>query len=277
MLTALLRGVELCRGEVLVPCLSVHLYGAPRPAGTVGGKVRPLSGLKPRLAIVGGRIMGKKEEKQWRRVRSIGRGELAEWDRLIADPDLTHAIKAIRTEFGLPLVLKGKEVWFEDPSYQKWMGVDEDQDSPKALQRRKLVAEVDRLMDAHGIPRHLWGTLFAYVVLSRKGTYQTGGFPEYTWRVRNGQREPIAVLTPETDIHNSLVLESLSYWQARYRATPPKPKLIGKRKDWRPVWEWSKQHPSVSHREIASALGLNRVTVSRALEELDKEHAPEGG
>jgi hypothetical protein len=81
------------------------------------------------------------------------------------------------------------------------------------------------------------------------------------------------VITVETDLGNPLVLDTIKKWQDDRRSNPPSPIKVGKEKDWRPVWEWCKRNPDVTHKEIAEKLKCHRVTVSRALERLDKEYA----
>ena len=84
----------------------------------------------------------------------------------------------------------------------------------------------------------------------------------------------MCIVTLETDLRNPLVLKTMRYWQGHGRIGPPAPVTVDRMKDWRPVWEWRNRNPDVSDREIAEMLGLHRVTVSRALERLDKENAP---
>ena len=103
------------------------------------------------------------------------------------------------------------------------------------------------------------------------------GFPSFSAiKDKNGKLKFQCIITPETDLGNPAILNAIRHWQVLHREEIPHPQHArdNKRKlDWRPVWEWRSRHPDVSDTEIAKMLGKNRVTVSRALEKLDKENS----
>jgi hypothetical protein len=216
--------------------------------------------------------------KAWNRANNFGNAELLEFQRYIEDQALKADVYRVRAETSLPLSLKSKKVFFEDPAYVDWMGWDDSNQvikDQKDKRRRKVVRAVRKLLDKHKIPSHFFGSLFNFVVTGEQiYTYQTKGFPYFTYRRHeDGEWRHECVITPETDLGNPIILENIKEWQKRCKSEPPKPIKIGRRKDWRPVWEWRNRNPDIPDHEIARMLKLNRVTVSRALAQLDKKYA----
>lgn len=97
-------------------------------------------------------------------------------------------------------------------------------------------------------------------------------FIEIRWTPKDGD---FIVVTPETDIRNSLVIEYIEAWQKAVLERQPIPqpqKIKGSRKlDWKPVWEWSAKYPQVTRKEISQRLNRSYTQVKRKLKELDEE------
>ena len=224
--------------------------------------------------------------KLWKRANQIGNAELLEFQRYIENRSLREDVRKIQIELSLPLSLNNDTFW-EDPIYLDWMGWDEPRETiqkQKTKRRRKLVREVRKILDKYKIPLHFFGSLHSFIVYdNRVHTYQTKGFPQYIHGPHKfgdygfDEWQPLCVITVETDLANPLVLENIKAWQRRYKQIPPhRPPLpiqIGRKKDYRPVWEWQKRNPDITDKEIAKMLGKNRVTVVRALKRLDKENS----
>jgi hypothetical protein len=222
-----------------------------------------------------------KKDKQWQRATSIGQAELLEFRRYIENDGLKRDVSKIRAEVSLPLSLNSNKVFFEDPLYIEWMGwgeVDKTKKNQKENRRKKVANKVSRMLRKYEIPKHFFGSLFNFVVTGQNThTFQTKGFPNFIHGPHNIEGyagwEYLCIITPETDLENPLVLENIKDWQRVHRNRPPSPIKVGRKKDWRPVWEWRSRNPSISDKQIAEMLNLNRVTVTRALNQLDKKHA----
>jgi hypothetical protein len=222
------------------------------------------------------------KDKLWRRANNYGNAELLEFQRHIKNKELREDVRKTRTEASLPLSLKSGKVFFEDPTYIDWMGWEELNEavkSKKDKRRRKVIKRVRGILDKYKIPSHFFGSLFDFVVTGESThSYQTKGFPYFVHGADKFQSNDFAewkylcIITPETDLENPLVLENIKEWQLRYKNIPPQPIIVGRKKDWMPVWEWRKRNPDVSIGEIAKLLKVHRVTVSRALNQLDKVH-----
>lgn len=222
-------------------------------------------------------------DKLWRRANNYGNAELLEFQRYIKNKELREDVHKIQDEATLPLSLKSEKVFFEDPTYIEWMGWEEQNEAvrnKKDKRRRKVVKGVRKILGKYKIPSHFFGSLFNFVITGESAhTYQTKGFPHFVHGTDKFQSnnfkewEYLCIITPETDLENPLVLENIKEWQLRHKNKPPKPITIGRKKDWMPVWEWRKRNPNVSIGEIAKLLKVHRVTVSRALNQLDKAHA----
>jgi hypothetical protein len=216
--------------------------------------------------------------KAWNRANNIGNAELLEFQRYIENEALREDVYKLQTKMSLPLSLKSNMVFFEDPIYIHWMGWDESNKtirSEKIKRNKKVTKEVRKILDKYQIPPHFFGSLFSFVVRGEQvHTYQTKGFPDFRYyRHEDGDWKHECIITPETDLGNPLVLDNIKEWQEKCRTNPPAPIKIGRTKDWRPVWEWRNRNPGVPDHEIAKMLKLNRVTVSRALTQLDKRYA----
>ncbi len=218
------------------------------------------------------------KNKAWNRANNFGNAELLEFQRYIENKTLREDIRKLQAKVSLPLSLKGDKVSFEDPIYVDWMGWEEPNKTiknEKIKRNKKVVREVKKILDKYHIPPHFFGSLHSFVVTGEQVyTYQTKGFPEFKYyRHADGNWKHECIVTPETDLGNPLILENIKEWQNSCRTNPPAPIKIGKTKDWRPVWEWRSRNPGVSDHEIAKMLKLNRVTVSRAMAQLDKKYA----
>ncbi len=218
------------------------------------------------------------KDNQWARANNFGNAELLEFRRYLENQVLKDEVNKIRAKTFLPLYLKSGKVFFEDPIYVNWIGSHESNKkakSEKVKRVRKVVKSVRKMLIKYGIPAHFFGSLLNFVLIGEQiHTYQTKGFPQFTYnRHEDGEWRHECVITPETDLGNPLVLENIKEWQKTHKNKPPFPVKIGRRKDWRPVWEWRNRNPGVRDIEIAKMLGLNRVTVSRALNNLDNIHA----
>ncbi len=140
-------------------------------------------------------------------------------------------------------------------------------------------ADVNAIKEKYSINERMsnafWGAVWNIPV---SDTYKS--FPE--WRgmpqiqfTKDLNQE--LVITTETDITNEIIIEFIKAWQKTVintndRPPQPKKKKDSTRLDWRPVWEWRKRHPQISINEIAKMLGKNRITVDRALVNLDNEN-----
>jgi len=79
------------------------------------------------------------------------------------------------------------------------------------------------------------------------------------------------IITPETDLTNPMYLEMIQSQQKQYAGDPPKPikdKTNPRKLDWRPVYEWYKQHPLFTLEEIAKKIGYPAHRVRLKLAEL---------
>jgi len=223
-----------------------------------------------------------KDLKSWARVKKFGQAELTEWRRLLEHPQLQRELGEIRAEFGLPLQLEGSRPLFEDRAYAAWMGWDDQAttgDEHLSERGTRLLQRARRLLREHRIPSQYFGSLWSFLMTGcERPSYRSGGFPAFKFeKNENGTWEPICIVTPETDLRNPLVLETIQNWQRKAKTSPPLPVQVGRKMDWRPVWEWHHRNPEVTHGQIAQMLRRNRVTVSRALERLDKESPAELG
>ncbi len=217
--------------------------------------------------------------ESWRRVHNFGNAELLEWNRLLENRKLGDDIRSIQSKFGLPLSLQGSQPLFENPTYTAWMGWDVRNTTQRIRLNKRcktLVQKARRLIHKYQIPSQYFGSLWNHLMTGKEGpSYRSGGFPTYTFRKNDfGEWTHQCILTPETDLGNPLVMNDIRDWQVKHKTMPPRPLQVGKAKDWLQVWEWRNRNPDISDRQIADMLGVHRVTVSRAMERLDKEHPP---
>jgi len=88
-----------------------------------------------------------------------------------------------------------------------------------------------------------------------------------------GEVKKEIVIGADVDITNPIVQEDIQSWQQRVDPIPkPQPMKNNPRKlDWRPVWEWRKRHPGITHEEIAKMLGYTPDYVRHKLAELNQD------
>jgi hypothetical protein len=216
------------------------------------------------------------KDKAWIRANNFGKAELLEFQRYLENKTLKEDVRKIQAKMSLPISLS-KKTFFEDPAYIDWMGWRESNvtvKSEKDKRRRKVSKEVKKILAKYKIPTQFSGSLFHFVVTGEHNhTYKTKGFPDFTFnRHEDGEWRYECIITPETDLGNPLVLENIKEWQRTHKSRPPLWNMIGRKKDWLPVWEWKKRNPDIIDDEIAKMVGVSRRTLFRALRNLDRTH-----
>lgn len=207
--------------------------------------------------------MARKTRAQWwKRLEEHGNANIAEYRRLTDEnTELQRDLAGLRAQYGFPFA-DGIEL-------ARWM-----EEHPLAFEEARNA--LDALIQKHRIPRRWQDNLWFSLTIKWGGQSFSMGFPHAEISFMDGKKVTRFVVDSSTDLRNPLVQEYMAA-ECQSEEMPPRPqKMKGKRAlDWRPVWEWSKRHPDVTRAEIARRLNYDRTTVSRKLEELDAELAPE--
>lgn len=229
-----------------------------------------------------------RDEKSESRAWAFANADAVEWQRQIENPDVLREIKRIQQHYGLPVLISQGIKHISAREVFDWMGWREPIEinettgevilGPKSQRRENLESEINVLITRFGIPIKFFNSLHQLIVVDSNGPdYKSMGFPSFNfYKDESGKLVHECIITPETDLGTPIILDFIRQWQILQRDEIPHPKFMrdsSRQLDWRPVWEWRNRHPDVSDAEIAKMLGKNRVTVSRALEKLDKENS----
>lgn len=194
--------------------------------------------------------------------KRVSRGTIyrIQWDMLMDNRELLSNIMGIQGKYNLPI------------TFHEYIILRKQSEHSSALSREHLFEEIKDLAKQYNVPNRLYRRLEQKVCLGRvlADYLSTPSFPII--RHRKGKLE--IILNAETDIQDPEVIQYILYYQNKYRKHPPKPVLSSdnpKRKDWRAVWIWDMLHPEVTRSELANLLRINRTTLQRALNSLDKE------
>lgn len=197
-----------------------------------------------------------KEDRAWKRLNDIAEADRSEYERLVRDnAELRQRLKTLQGRYGFPLSV---------PEFTRWM--DRNREQFMTLQR-----ELKTIMQELSIPDRWWSP-----VLYITGTYKPLGVAfdmGFPGMAANGD----LIITTSTDFANPIVQDAILQMQRtaieeRDPIPKPHPMKNNKRKlDWRPISEWHKRHPNVTHDEIAKHLGYTPQRVRLKLAELDND------
>jgi hypothetical protein len=173
-----------------------------------------------------------------KRLAAQGDADAVEWERLVTDNvKLQLDLRVLRGKYGLPIT--------------------EGRLTGETAQR--LWSDLSALRVKHRLPEKWRLHLYLLAVFGELG--QPSGIVLPVSRSRqlgDGTVKHELIITPETDLDNPLVREFIKLWQEEHRDLPPQPQpVLGntRKLDWRPVLEWKKRHPWVTHGEIDAMLG----------------------
>lgn len=207
------------------------------------------------------------------KLNDIAESHRAEWERIESEiqgnTDLMAEIRALRKCYGLPCTTpeaqldwlsrlgnsQGVEaiVQYQDDiaALAKKYSFDNDKGRQTIRSLLEFAAPVETKMLSLGFP--------TLRVVIQDGVF-LGFKPE---------------IDSDTALNNPIVLDEIRSVQREMLLAsnpPPHPQPMKddpKKMDWRPLWEWHKRHPKVTHDEIAKHLGYTPQYVRRKLAELD--------
>jgi hypothetical protein len=198
------------------------------------------------------------------------------WARINNDTDFRRAKREIQERYRLPLNYDIRLNWRE---WYEWIGYDKKPTSQIVKRGQAFLNEVDALFKKYEIPE-AWHLDFIGEIWGRAiygHSLEVWSMPKFQlYKDEAGNLNWRCIITPETDLRNPMNLDEIQRQQKVWAGDPPTPiqdKAHPRKLDWRPVYEWRKRHPLFTIGEIAKKLKKNRVTVSRALERLEKENS----
>jgi hypothetical protein len=221
-----------------------------------------------------------KFDKYEKRLQAKANADKSEYQRLVTDnKELHDDLIALRVKHGLP--------FRDNRDYSEWLRR-QALEAFEIAERENIVGnlslpKVDELKaDVDALAKKYKATKWreainSLAIFGRVGwvSFSMGlaGGAEFIYN-DDGTYEIKVVIPPDFDATNPIAVESLTLMRKQFEKPPqPRPMKDDPTKtDWRPVWEWHHRHPDVTDKEIAQALGVNRVTVTRRFNELDAEY-----
>jgi len=192
---------------------------------------------------------------------------LSLWDRISRDPDFLEARRRIQARYGLPLPY---DIRTEGEKWLDWMGIEAEPASKQAKRGRAFLKDLHDLFRKFQVPE-AWQPDFIAEIAGLAS--EESGRPKFNlYKDSEGNWKWECVITPETDLTDPLILESIQRGQKEYAGNPPPPardKKHPRRLDWRPVYEWHKRHPLFTIAEIAKKIKHAPRTVRRKFAELE--------
>jgi len=198
------------------------------------------------------------------------KGGISLWDRIMNDPEFIKAKREIQARYGLPVSF---DIRFNNTEWIRWMGYDERPTSKTAKHGQAFLKDVRALFKKFEVPTSWYDDFIAEIAGQSYGhTLEVWSSPKFEiYKDDEGNWKWRCIITPETDLTNPMYLEMIQSQQKQYAGDPPKPikdKTNPRKLDWRPVYEWYKQHPLFTLEEIAKKIGYPAHRVRLKLAEL---------
>ena len=186
------------------------------------------------------------------------------------DPEFIKAKREIQARYGLPVSF---DIRFNNTEWIRWMGYDERQTSKTEKHGQAFLKDVRALFKKFEVPTSWYDDFIAEIAGQSYGhTLEVWSSPKFEiYKDDEGNWKWRCIITPETDLTNPMYLEMIQSQQKQYAGDPPKPiqdKTNPRKLDWRPVYEWYKQHPLFTLEEIAKKIGYPAHRVRLKLAEL---------
>jgi hypothetical protein len=217
--------------------------------------------------------MKKRNRHQRERKVDTGiKGGASLWDRINGDPAYLIAKREIQTRYGLPLPY---DIRLNHQKWQDWTGVGGKSTNQRAGRGRAFLEDVYALFKKFEVPDTWHEDFIADLAgLPSGDSLETRGAPKFhVYQDVEGNWKWECTITPETDLTNPLVLESIRRQQKEYAGDPPRPakdKDHPRKLDWRPVHDWHKSHPLFTIEEVAEKIAYAPRTVRRKFAELER-------
>lgn len=201
-------------------------------------------------------------DKHERELLEIVEANKREWERLVEDnKELQADLRKLRIRYHCPYSERGVVHWLDH--------------TDKAT-LEEFNREVDRLAQRYGIPEK-WHADFWWYAASDYHLIEPGpsmGLPKGRFvEGEDGSIRHEIIIDADVCVHNPIVQRMIRLLQ-KTDLCPPQPQPVRgnpRKLDWRPVWEWYKQHPSVTYKEIAEALYYREDYIRRKLAEVERE------
>ena len=195
------------------------------------------------------------------------------WERISHDPKYLRAKSRIQAQYGLPLPY---DIQLDGEKWLAWMGAAEKPASRRAKRGKAFLKDVSALFKRFEVPEAWHSDFIADIAgLSSGNSFEERSSPKFNlYRDSDGNWEWECIITPETDLTNPRILESIQRQQKEHAGDPPRPakdKNHGSRLDWRPVYAWHKRHPLFTIEEIAKKINYAPRVVRRKFAELEND------
>jgi len=198
-----------------------------------------------------------------KRLQDFVEADRSEYERLIKENrELSAELGDLRARHNITAyTVKDVIYWLDNESSDK---------------QAQFQRELDEILAKHKIPEKWRVNLFYWAMTGKHviGVAFSMGLPSVRGSIdEQGEVKKEIVIGADVDITNPIVQEDIQSWQQRVDPIPkPQPMKNNPRKlDWRPVWEWRKRHPGITHEEIAKMLGYTPDYVRHKLAELNQD------
>jgi hypothetical protein len=195
------------------------------------------------------------------------------WERISRDPKYLRTKRKIQAQYGLPLPY---DIQLETEKWLGWMGAREKPPGKRAKRGKAFLKDVSALFKRFEVPEAWHSDFIADIAgVSSGNSFEERSNPKFNlYRDSDGSWAWECIITPETDLTNPLILESIQRQQKEYAGDPPRPARDNNhagRLDWRPVYAWHKSHPLFTIQEIAKKINYTPQVVRRNFAELEDD------
>ena len=201
-------------------------------------------------------------DRDSKELEQIAEANRREWQRLVEDNrQLQSELYGLRQKYNCPKDERGLTEWFAR------LGL---------LRAEQFQQAVETLQRKHRIPARWCGDFLQYAACSKPlhGPSISLGFPLGRYSLdKDGRPRSEIIIDAETAVNNRIVQDYIRQMHRTGTVRPPQPRSLNRhgQLDWQPVWEWHRQHPDVTLKEIAEMLGYSYGYVRQRMLKFDED------
>lgn len=212
----------------------------------------------------------KSEKKAYEKLKS----KKSFWERINSDPDFIKAKRNLQARHGLASSFHSE--YFRSKNSKAVLIIWKPKEQKVYEVNQPFLDDAEKLLADFSIPLAWHNDFIRLLAGISVPEIETVDLVSIQFkRDENGNKIWQAVITPETDLNDPMVIETIQRLQRQHAGDPPKPikdKINPRKYDWRPTYEWYKKYKHLfTIEDIAKKINYTPHRVRLKLAELEND------